>query len=253
MEQPQSHPFTRAKVVIFDIDDTLYNLTNDMSMEAGVAFCGAVRSQLGAACAFTDQEIIKKGMNSHREHGDAYRDRKSCSGADPRVVHENMHNMWEATSIKKNDLLRSMLMQMKANGVQLYAYSDAHRERSRRVLTQLGISDMFPPDHLVTRDQLASFETKRHGTEGFEKIKALSGAEYDEMVFIDDSRENLAKAKSLGITTVLNDQRHESKELVEPDYSYNSVLAFMRAFMQSRVSQLLLGVATAPQAAASRT
>jgi FMN phosphatase YigB (HAD superfamily) len=248
MIQPtHQHPYRRAKVIIFDIDNMLYNQTRDMLAEAGVAFLGAVKSELGGTNNLTDMQIIQAGMAALREHGDAYTP-EGCQNQNPRTIHAKMHTAWQATTIQPNATLASMLGELKAQGIQLYAYSDAHQDWSRRVLNQLGVSDIFPDENLITRDKLKTFCTKHTGIEGFEYIKEHSGAAYNEMVLADDSPRNLKNAKALGITPALNQRGEKGDGADITDHHYSSALDFIRDFNQQR-----LPMASAIRALATRT
>jgi putative hydrolase of the HAD superfamily len=232
MNKRRTHPFTSIKAIIFDVDNTLYPQTPKLFVKSEAAFCKSIRDHFGERVAeLDDKHMMMIGWRSLREYGDASAIFSSIPDGDHCALYKKFHEYWPEDSIEPIANLDKQIQQLEAKGISLYVYSDAHQDWIHRALERMSLHTFFAPEQRLTRDQLACFSTKSQSSAGFQKLKEHAALDPHQMIMVDDSPKNLAKAKAMGMVTVhINHGKTPDAKGEHYDYSYPSITDFITDF-----------------------
>jgi putative hydrolase of the HAD superfamily len=179
-------------VLLFDLDNTLYPperelfnlidvrinrfMTEQVGIPAGAV--DALRREYWVAYGVTLQGLI-------RHHG-----------VDPEAYLHYVHDVDVAARLAPDTELRDMLAALPQRKAVFTNGSTCH---AGRVLAALGIADQFETVYDI---RVADYLPKPY-PEPYHAVLAALGTAPERCIMIEDSRDNLRTAKSLGMTTVL--------------------------------------------------
>lgn len=183
---------TAMDVLLFDLDNTLYpperelfalidvRINRFMTEQAGIpaGAVDALRREYWAAYGVTLQGLI-------RHHG-----------VDPEAYLHYVHDVDVPSRLAPDPELRGMLAALPQRKAVFTNGSACHAER---VLAALGVADQF---ERVCDIRIANYLPKPY-PEPYQAVLATLGATPRQCTMIEDSRDNLRTAKSLGMATVL--------------------------------------------------
>ena len=236
---------TRISTLIFDVDDTLYDINTHFTEKRNGT---AVYEFMVQYLNFPDIESAKivrdeyfdryhataKGLQIAEQEGRFPRIETSDSEQDkPRFNVEDLSNYW-ATKLdysllggRKSKLIQDLTELREINNMELIAFSNGPRTYVIRVLQELGLWDtIFNAETLFAVDDVLPY--CKPEKEAFEVIFSKLGLHVlpDECIMIEDSMKNIRSAKALGMKTVL--VTGSSKSITEgdlvkvSDYPYES-------------------------------
>jgi len=179
-------------VLLFDLDNTLYpperelfnlidvRINRFMTEQVGipVGAVDALRREYWTAYGVTLQGLI-------RHHG-----------VDPEAYLHYVHDVDVAARLTPDAELRDMLAALPQRKAVFTNGSTCH---AGRVLAALGIADQFETVYDI---RVADYLPKPY-PEPYHAVVAALGTTPERCIMIEDSRDNLRTAKSLGMTTVL--------------------------------------------------
>jgi len=174
--------------ILFDVDNTLYDVSCGVEKEMGRRINRIVAQRLGISI----EEALGKRDEILPVYGTTLRWLQECHGLEDldtymNIVHpENMKDF-----VPENPKLRKML---KSLPCRLEILTNGPEMHARRVLESLGINDLFP--HMYSLEWLG-FKGKPY-ISAYEKVLTHMNAEADTVLFLDDKEINLEAFASLG-------------------------------------------------------
>ena len=205
---------TPITTIIFDVDDTLYDVGSGFTAHR----CGdAVQEFMMEKLGFPDMESAKavqrkyfamyhstsKGLTVAEKEGQF--PKKSDSPDKPLFETQDLSTWWaerldysmiSAKSTDFQDELRGL-----AKSVKILAFSNGPRKYVQRVLKELDLTEFFGDESLYCVDDVLPH--CKPEKEAFQKIFDTAGVKAEECIMVEDSMKNIRCAKALGMKTIL--------------------------------------------------
>jgi len=179
-------------VLLFDLDNTLYPPERELFSLIDVRINRFMTEQVGIPADHVD------GMR--RDYWQAYgvtlQGLIRHHGVDPEAYLHYVHDVNVSAQLFPDPELREMLAALTQRKAVFTNGSTCHAER---VLAALGIADQFESVYDL---RVANYLPKPF-PEPYHAVLAAIGVPAERCTMIEDSRDNLRTAKSLGMTTVL--------------------------------------------------
>lgn len=181
------------KTILFDVDNTLYDVSCGVEDEMVRRITKLVSQRLGVS----EEEAVRQRKASFSEYGTSLRWLQVCHGlTDVDSYMKIVHPEDLKSFIPANPELRKMLetipcrLEILTNGPEFHA---------RRVLNTLGINDLFP--HMYALEWLG-FKGKPYAS-AYEKVLAHMNEPAESVLFLDDKEQNLEAFARLGGNSIL--------------------------------------------------
>eukprot|EP00924_Labyrinthula_sp_SR-Ha-C_P001264 maker-scaffold_7-snap-gene-19.79-mRNA-1 protein AED:0.00 eAED:0.00 QI:71/1/1/1/1/1/3/86/246 len=240
-----------TKVLLFDIDDTLYKdssgFTKHRNGDVAVEF---MQKHLG----FTERDeartlreaYFEKYHSTFKSLSVADKEGKLPNGYQFRTEEDQMKlgKYWAENSDfsllqdeKHIQKLQEYLEKIKSiPSLAIVAFTNGPREYALKVLEVLRIDKFFPKDKVFAVEDLKPFckPEKESFDLVFSKLTETSDKKYEfsECMLIEDSVKNIETAKILGLQTVLIDE-HGKHSCKEANYTFETVTDFLDTFVSS--------------------
>ena len=210
--------YQRIKALIFDVDDTLYDIQNGFTDDRnGRTIQSFMVEKLGfpdrATAKALRDEYFAKYHSSMKALTVAQQEGRFIYGKEFRSVDLNEYfaSNCKFSLLTKDEKLIEILTELKEKssddkeGIKVIAFSNGPRKYVLKVLDVLGLSHVFTSDCVwAVDDTLPHCKPEK---EAFETIlqKISSGAciKFEECVMVEDSMKNIKAAKKLGMKTIL--------------------------------------------------
>lgn len=212
----------RITTLIFDVDDTLYDVNTKFTEKRNGAaiyefmvqylhFPNVEAAKLVRDEYFERYHATAKGLQIAEQEGRFPPIEKNDQVQDmPRFKVQDLSNYW-ATQLdysllggRKSKLIQDLTELREMNNIQLIAFSNGPRDYVIRVLQELGLwGSIFTAETLFAVDDVLPY--CKPEKEAFELIFSKLGLNIlpHECVMIEDSMKNIRSAKALGMKTVL--------------------------------------------------
>ena len=208
-------------IIIWDLDDTLYNKTEEFADLLDAAMAKALVEDLKVPLDFeTAKAKVTESFRIYRDGGEIfYRE----YGVNPRDLFIAYHKIKPVEKIIPYDNLLEKLMKVPA---EQYIFTASDRYASEKILKHLGIYEYFKNRYYSVED--FGVYKKNESADVYLKYCAKIGVDPHDCVFVDDSYSNLEFAKEAGMTTVRIYYRNNSaKDKTYIDYAYKGLLSFL--------------------------
>ena len=180
------------RLIIFDLDDTLYPRDSGPMREVGRRIQLWLCNHLGLGW----EEAIAVRRDYFRRYGTTLGGLIAKHDVDVHDFLTFVHDAPVEQHLEPNPALAAMLDSIPLRKA---IYTNGTSEYAWRVLRALGVSDRFEQ---VIGIEDVGLRNKFH-RDAYEQALALLGARGPECVMVEDSARNLQPAKALGLTTVL--------------------------------------------------
>ena len=207
--------------LIWDLDDTLYNKTEEFADILDTTMAKALVEDLKLPMDFeTAKQKVTESYKIYRDGGEVfYRD----YGVKPRDLFKAYHFRKPVEKIVPYDNLLEKIEKVPA---EQYIFTASDRYASEKILKQLGIYEFFKDRYYSVED--FGVYKKNESSEVYRQYCEKIGVDPTDCVFVDDSYSNLEFAKEIGMTTVRIYYRNNSaKDKTYIDYAYKGVLSFL--------------------------
>jgi putative hydrolase of the HAD superfamily len=182
----------RYRFLLCDLDNTLY--PPDSGLMPAVA--GRMLRYIVERVDLPSDEAEQLKHQYYQKYGTTMRGLILHHGVDPEDYLAFVHDVPLASYILPNPALDAMLASIPLHKA---VFTNADGDHAVRVLDQLGVRRHF---EWIVDVREFGFNSKPHPS-AYQRILDVLGACPDECVMVDDSAENLAPAKNLGMLTVL--------------------------------------------------
>jgi putative hydrolase of the HAD superfamily len=192
--------------LIFDIDDTLYDVgTGFTAHRNGEAIGQFMVSKLNFANLSEAMQLRDEYFTKYHATAKALTVAESEGRLPPSAVFRTSDLAeWWATQLDFSMLSpdQALVDALSTCPLKLVAFTNAPRLYAIRVLEALNLRSLFPDDRLFAVDDVLPH--CKPEKEAFEKVlQALGDTPAEECVMIEDSMKNIRAAKALGMLTVL--------------------------------------------------
>lgn len=214
--------------IIWDLDDTLYSVTEDLheSMRQSVA-----RAVVKMGYPISYEDALKMAEQSQHKHRMTVQMLVEHFEINPRDLHLPFHAEMDhmvitpcvdlPTTFARNPHIKHTLM------------THASREWGVRMLDHLGIADFFDPKAVFGLEDL-DFEKKDSSDRATKTCLAAIGVNPENAAFAEDRDWNLTIPHRMGLTTVLIDHpSHKPDPLPHVHYRFKNAGTFMDAISSS--------------------
>jgi putative hydrolase of the HAD superfamily len=182
----------RYRFLLCDLDNTLYPPDSGLMSAVGRRMNRYIVERIGVP----PDEAEQLKLQYYREYGTTMRGLILHHGIDPEDYLAFVHDVLLEGYIGPNPYLDSMLASIPLRKA---VFTNADGEHARRVLDVLGVRHHF--EWIVDVSDFG-FNSKPHLT-AYHRTLDILDTRPDECIMADDSAENLAPAKAMGMLTVL--------------------------------------------------
>lgn len=208
-------------VIIYDLDDTLYNKTEEFADLLDATMAQALIEDLGLKLDFeTTKNLVTESFKIYRDGGEIFfRD----YGINPKDLFIAYHKRKPVDKIIPYDNLLEKLEKIPA---EQYVFTASDRYASEKILKHLGLWDFFKNRYYSVED--FGVYKKNESADVYKRYCQKIGVNPQDCVFVDDSYSNLEYAKQAGMTTVrIYYHNNSAKDKTYIDYAYKGLMSFL--------------------------
>lgn len=180
------------KAVLFDLDNTLYPACCDLFSLIDVRINRYMEDVVGIGAA----EVDALRRRYWHEYGATLLGLIRHHGVDPEDYLDYVHAVDVGSRLTPDEGLRHAL---KESGIPSYVFTNGSRCHADRVLTALGIEDLFVD---VFDIRIARYLPKPN-PDPYQQVLEQLAVDGRDCVMVEDQLQNLRTAKKFGMTTVL--------------------------------------------------
>ena len=209
------------KIVIYDLDDTLYNKTDEFAEILDTTMAEALVYDLGLDMDINEaKEMVTLSYKIYRDGGEIfYRD----YNIKPQDLFIAYHKRKPVEKIVPYD---NLLEKIKKVDAEQYIFTASDRYASDKILKHLGLYEFFK-DRYYSVEDFGVFKKNENAQVYYEYCKKIK-ADPKDCVFVDDSYSNLEFAKETGMTTVrIYYKNNSAKDKTYIDYAYKGIERFL--------------------------
>jgi len=208
-------------VLIYDLDDTLYNKTEWFGDLLDATMAEALVYDLGLNKKLAEvKDLVTESYRIYRDGGEIfYRD----FGINPKDLFKAYHKRKPVEKIVPYDNLIEKIKKIKA---EQYVFTASDRYASEKILKHLGLFEFFENRFFSVED--FGVYKKNESADVYYRFCEKIKVDPKDCVFVDDSYSNLEFAKETGMTTVRIYYRNNSaKDKKYIDYAFRGIENFL--------------------------
>ena len=187
----------KIKTLVWDLDNTLYKFDPRQIDEWNRT---TTQYALDNGVDLTYDEALKlaeDGWLSHRNSGHHFSDQYDLC---PRAMHVGVNSKLPETMVIACTETPELMQAMREYRHVILTF--AIRDWAKRVLEHTKLAEFFEPDYILGAEDY-NFEDKAYSARGILTALELTGANPDEVMFVEDTLPNLKPAKEeAGVNTV---------------------------------------------------
>lgn len=209
--------FCDKKVVIWDLDNTLYRVTPEFGDKLDEAMAEALVEDLGVKMSVPEcKALVKESYKVYRDGGEVfYRD----YGISPKDLFEYYFNRKPVHLIEPYEGLAEKLAKIP---FEQYVFTASNRYASEKILKRIGLYDMFK-DRFYSVEDFGVYK-KNESADVYRQYCDKIGYNPRDCIFVDDSYSNLEFAKETGMATIrIYYQNNSSKDKEYIDAAYKGI------------------------------
>ncbi len=208
-------------IIIYDLDDTLYNKTEEFADLLDTTMAQALIEDLGLKLDFdTTKKLVTESFKIYRDGGEIFfRD----YGIDPRDLFIAYHRR---KPVEKIVPYKNLLEKLRKVPAEQYVFTASDRYASEKILKHLGLWEFFKDRYYSVED--FGVYKKNESADVYIRYCQKIGVRPQDCVFVDDSYSNLEYAKEAGMTTVrIYYHNNSAKDKTYIDYAYKGLMSFL--------------------------
>lgn len=187
--------FSDKKVVIWDLDNTLYRITPDFADRLDLAMAEALVLDLGVKMSVEEcKALVKQSYKIYRDGGEYFYQNHNIS---PKDLFKHYFNRKPVHLIEP---YKNLAEKIKKIPFDQYVFTASNRIASEKILKHIGLYDIFKGKFYSVED--FGVYKKNENSEVYKQYCNKIGSTPNECIFVDDSYSNLEFAKEIGMTTV---------------------------------------------------
>lgn len=187
--------FENIKVVIWDLDNTLYRITPEIADTLDEAMAVALIEDLHVPLDLpTCKALVKQSYKEYHDGGEYFYQNYNISQKDL-SFHYNKRN-----PVHLIEPYQNLVQKLQQIRLEQYVFTASNHETSERILRHIGLLDMFQ-GHFYSVEDFGVYK-KNENADVYRKYCQKIGYLPQECIFVDDSYSNLEFAKQTGMTTI---------------------------------------------------
>lgn len=187
--------FENKKVVIWDLDNTLYRITPEIADSLDETMAIALVEDLKVPLDLLEcKALVKESYKIHRDGGEYFYQNYGISPKDLSFYY-NKRN-----PVHLIEPYQNLLDKLKQIPLDQYVFTASNRETSTRILKHLGLYEMFK-DRFYSVEDFGVYK-KNENADVYLQYCQKIGYRPEECIFVDDSYSNLEFAKIAGMFTI---------------------------------------------------
>lgn len=187
--------FENKKVVIWDLDNTLYRITPEIADSLDETMAVALVKDLNVPLDLDEcKALVKESYKIHRDGGEYFYQNYNISPKELSFYY-NKRN-----PVHLIEPYQNLLENLKQILLEQYVFTASNRETSIRILKHLGLYEMFK-DRFYSVEDFGVYK-KNENADVYLQYCQKIGYKPNECIFVDDSYSNLEFAKLAGMTTI---------------------------------------------------
>ena len=217
-------------IVIYDLDDTLYNKTEEFADILDTVMAEALVYDLGLKMDVAKaKEMVTESYRIYRDGGEIfYRD----YGINPQDLFIAYHRRKPVEKIVPYDNLLAKIEKVPA---EQYVFTASDRYASEKILKHLGLYEFFKDRYYSVED--FGVYKKNEDARVYREFCRKINADPTDCVFVDDSYSNLEFAKEAGMTTVrIYYHNNSARDKTYIDYAYKGIENFLEAVLSGQAA-----------------
>lgn len=209
------------KVVIYDLDETLYSKTKELSDALDETMAETLVYNFGLKMSIPEaKKLVTESYKTYRDGGEIF---YKEYGIDNREFFTAYHRRKPIEKITPYENLIDKISKIPA---EQYVFTASDRYASEKILKHIGLYDFFK-DRFFSVEDFGALKKNENSQIYIDYCNRINVDPRD-VVFVDDSYSNLKFAKEAGMTTVkiyYNDNSSGDKDYI--DYAYKGLESFL--------------------------
>lgn len=220
------------KVIVWDLDNTLYPETDEFKEMLDEATAIAAIEDLGLNIDFqTAKAKVTESYKIYRDGGEIF---VQEYGISPKAIFEAYHKRKPIEPIVPYPDLPERLKKLRCPQ---YILSASSRDVCTKILKHIGLYDFFEGRYYSVED--FGFYKKNESSEVYKLFCEKIGIKPEDIIFVDDSYSYLQYAKEAGMTTVrIFYKENSAKDKEYIDYAYKGIGSFLDAVMPETANKV---------------
>lgn len=215
------------KAIIWDLDNTLYEFTNEFYHAVNIA---AAKAAIKAGLNLPLDKATKIARQSYLAEGQSKAWFIRDYGMDPVQMHHDIHEEIDEKLIRPCPYLPPLFAQLKTKHV---IVTHASVNWGKRILDHIGLRPHFADTHIIGLET-ADFAYKNKSPKMFEIAMAQTNTPIDQTLVVEDREDNLIIPKEMGLRTALITRENTPKPLPNHiDISFNKSHLLLENILQN--------------------
>ncbi len=206
-----------SKLILWDLDGTLYPETHEVKDAFRRAVCNALRNVVDPA--LSDEaayDLIKK---SRQDHGDSFTGLIK-KGFKASTLHEAHHARLDPKVVQRNEETIKAFERAREAGVRHAIMTHGHMNWTLQVLEKAGLREFFDEADIISVEKI-DFLKKHTGPEPFKRALALLGEKPENTTMVEDKAANLVHPHAMGMKTIMVHYGKIKEDVPKPDYVWH--------------------------------
>lgn len=207
--------------VIYDLDDTLYNKTEELGDILDTTMAEALVYDLGLKMDIDEvKKLVTQSYKIYRDGGEIF---YQNYGIQPKDLFIAYHRRKPVERIIPYHNLLSKIEKVPA---EQFIFTASDRYASEKILKHLGLFEFFKDRYYSVED--FGVYKKNEDAQVYKDFCQKINVNPKDCVFVDDSYSNLEFAKEAGMTTVrIYYKNNSAKDKTYIDYAYKGIESFL--------------------------
>ena len=211
--------FNNKKVVIWDLDNTLYRITPEFADRLDLAMAEALVLDLGVNMSVEEcKSLVKESYKIYRDGGEYFYQNYNISPKDLFKYY------FDRKPVYLIEPYENLAEKIKDIPFEQYVFTASNRLASEKILKHIGLYEIFK-DKFYSVEDFGVYK-KNESSLVYKQYCDKIGFKPEECIFVDDSYSNLEFAKEIGLTTVrIFYKDNSAKDKTYIDTAYKGVEA----------------------------
>lgn len=213
----RNNVFKNKKVIIWDLDNTLYRVTPEFADKLDEAMAEALVLDLGVNMSVSKcKDLVKESYKIYRDGGEYFYQNHNIKPQDLFKYYFNRK------PIHLIDPYENLAEKIQLIPFEQYVFTASNRLASEKILKHIGLYEIFK-DKFYSVEDFGVYK-KNENTLVYQQYCKKIGVNPTECIFIDDSYSNLEFAKQIGMTTIrIYYKENSAKDKPYIDMAYKGV------------------------------
>ncbi len=213
----RNNVFENKKVIIWDLDNTLYRITPEFADKLDEAMAEALVLDLGINMSVSKcKDLVKESYKIYRDGGEYFYQNHNIK---PQDLFKHYFNRKPIHLIEP---YKNLAEKIRLIPFEQYVFTASNRPASEKILKHIGLYEIFK-DKFYSVEDFGVYKKNENALVYQQYCKKI-GVNPTECIFIDDSYSNLEFAKQIGMTTIrIYYKENSAKDKTYIDMAYKGV------------------------------